>query len=253
MTDTVLVLRGARKRFGGAEVLRGVDLLVHRGETVALIGPSGSGKSTLLRCAALLEVPDGGSLQIGNLCAATEKNKRTVLSSPALLRQARMSCGMVFQSFQLFPHRTVLQNLTEPQMLVLKSTRREAEARARVLLSEMGLSEKADARPAQLSGGQRQRAAIARALTLNPQVLLLDEPTSALDPELTAQVLETLLRLKKKQVTMVIATHEMAFARRAADKILFLEDGVTVEEGPPEQLFESPLQARTAQFLHGMA
>lgn len=252
MTDAVLELRGARKSFDGTEVLRGVDLLVREGETVALIGPSGSGKSTLLRCAALLEIPDGGSLQIGGVRAAEEQNGKTVLAAPSLLRQARLCCGMVFQSFQLFPHRTVLQNLVEPQTLVLKRTKTQAEERARVLLAEMGLSEKADARPAQLSGGQRQRAAIARALTLEPRVLLLDEPTSALDPELTAQVLETLLRLKQKRVTMAIATHEMAFARRAADRVLFLENGAVVEEGPPVQLFECPQQARTAQFLRGM-
>ena len=247
----VLQIRDLKKTYpGGPEVLKGVSLSVAQGETVAIIGPSGSGKSTLLRCATLLSEISGGSLcYLGRTVADTDGEGRVRYASRAELKRARTCFGLVFQSFHLFPHFTVLKNLTDPQIHVLGRDREQAEQTARALLEKIGLADKADAYPDQLSGGQQQRAAIARALCMDPQMLFFDEPTSALDPELTGEVLKIIRELAREKMTMVVVTHEMAFARDVAQRVVFMDGGVIVEEGPPEQVFGAPQQERTRRFL----
>ncbi|WP_124727157.1 amino acid ABC transporter ATP-binding protein [Staphylospora marina] len=236
--------RGLVKRFRGHEVLKGIDFVVDRGETVCIIGPSGSGKSTLLRCLNLLEVPDAGSLQIGDVRLDFSK---TV--DPGAIRNLRAKTGMVFQGFNLFPHMTALENVMEGPVTVKKISKEEAIARGEELLRKVGLPDKRDAYPDRLSGGQQQRVAIARALAMEPDVLLFDEPTSALDPELVGEVLRTMKELAAEKQTMVIVTHEMGFARQVADRIVFIDGGRIIEQGTPDDVFHRPKEERTKRFL----
>ncbi len=231
-------------------VLKDISLSVSEGEVVSIIGPSGSGKSTLLRCATLLTEMDGGELLYdGEYAAKNDPNGRSVYSGKAELKKIRSIFGLVFQSFNLFPHYSVLKNLMDPQICVLGRSKEDAQAKAMELLGKMNLSDKADAYPCQLSGGQQQRVAIARALAMDPQILFFDEPTSALDPELTGEVLKVIKKLAEEHMTMVIVTHEMAFARAVSDRVIFMDGGVIVEQGDPEDVFGAPKMERTKQFL----
>ncbi|GAA4857785.1 amino acid ABC transporter ATP-binding protein [Saccharopolyspora cebuensis] len=240
MSDVVIEIAGLHKSFGSLEVLRGVDVRVRRGEVVCVIGPSGSGKSTLLRCVNLLEEPTAGTVSVDG----------AELTDPdADIDAARRRIGMVFQQFNLFSHLSVLDNLTVAQRKVLKRDKQEAERVARENLARVGLAEKADSMPAQLSGGQQQRVAIARALAMNPQVMLFDEPTSALDPELVGDVLGVMRQLADEGMTMLVVTHEMQFAREVADRVLFMDGGGIVEQGPPAEVIGAPKQERTKTFL----
>jgi polar amino acid transport system ATP-binding protein len=238
--NEALVLAGVRKAFGHNEVLRGIDLAVGEHEVVGLIGASGSGKSTLLRCVNLIEPIDAGRIFV----AGEEITARRVD-----VNRIRRRIGIVYQAYNLFPHMSVLRNVTLAPMKVLKLTRREADQRALELLGRFGLADKARDYPDRLSGGQQQRVAIVRALAMRPQLMLLDEVTSALDPELVAEVLAVIRELAASGMTMLIATHEMSFARDIADRICFLDAGVILEEGPPAQLLSRPREARTQQFL----
>jgi ABC-type polar amino acid transport system ATPase subunit len=236
----VIAIRELRKAFGDNEVLRGIDLDVAEREVVCVIGPSGSGKSTLLRCINRLEEPTSGSVHVGGV---------EVTARDCDLDRVRTRMGMVFQQFNLFPHRTALGNVTLALETVLKLDRRAAEARAREVLTTVGLAERADVHPARLSGGQQQRVAIARALAMQPDVMLFDEATSALDPELVGEVLAVMRGLAEQGMTMVVVTHEMGFAREVADRVVFMDGGVIVEQGPPEELLGSPKEPRTQAFL----
>ncbi|MBB6678621.1 amino acid ABC transporter ATP-binding protein [Cohnella lubricantis] len=236
----MIKVRGLSKSFGSNVVLGGIDLDVARQEVVVVIGPSGSGKSTLLRCLNLLEHPDGGDIEIEG---------QSLLESKSKLYEIRTEVGMVFQRFNLFPHMSVLDNITLAPIRVRKRPKDKAESIARELLRKVGLEEKADARPDSLSGGQAQRVAIARALAMEPKIMLFDEPTSALDPEMVGEVLAVMKELAAEGMTMVIVTHEMGFAREVGDRVLFMEQGGIVEEGAPQELFESPKQERTRLFL----
>ncbi|GAB2678476.1 amino acid ABC transporter ATP-binding protein [Thalassiella azotivora] len=240
-TDEVLVdVRDLHKSFGSLQVLTGIDLTIRRSEVVCVIGPSGSGKSTLLRCVNLLEVPTSGTVRIG---------EHEVTDPDVDIDKVRTHVGMVFQQFNLFPHLSVLRNCTLAQRKVLKRSQGEAEEVARRNLERVGLSDKVDAYPAQLSGGQQQRVAIARALSMDPDLMLFDEPTSALDPELVGDVLTVMRRLADEGMTMMVVTHEMAFAREVADRVLFMDGGVVVEQGPPDQVIGEPREERTRSFL----
>ncbi len=235
------------KSFGDHTVLRSVDLRVSSGEVVALIGPSGSGKSTLLRCLNLLVVPDGGRVRVG--AQSLDFGTSSSLPGSTALAKFRATTGMVFQQFNLFPHKTVLGNVMEGPLTVRRMPKREAEVLARTLLGKVGLAEKADQYPARLSGGQKQRVAIARALAMQPEIMLFDEATSALDPELVGEVLNVMRELAAEGMTMVIVTHEIAFAREVADRVVFLRDGVIVEDGPAKQVIDAPQQEATRAFL----
>ena len=245
----VFEMRNARKAFGALEVLKGVSLKVEKGEVVSIIGPSGGGKSTMLRCATLLETMDSGTLAYGENVAAREENGKSVYAGKAALAQVRRQFGLVFQQFDLFPHYTVLKNVCDAPISVQKRDRAEVEAEAMALLDKMGLKGKENAYPYQLSGGQQQRVAIARALAMKPEILFFDEPTSALDPLLTGEVLRVIRSLADEHMTMVIVTHEMPFARAVSDRVVFLDGGVIVEQGSPEQVFENPQQERTERVL----
>ena len=234
------------KKFHGQTVLYGIDLEVNEGEVVAIVGPSGSGKTTLLRCINLLEHPESGSIRVGTITIDTA---RALSQQKGEIRQLRQHVGFVFQSFNLFPHRTVLENIIEGPVIVKGEAKAEAEARARELLAKVGLSGKETSYPKRLSGGQQQRVAIARALAMRPDVILFDEPTSALDPELVGEVLSTIRQLAQEKRTMVIVTHEMSFARDVADRAIFMDQGRIVEQGPAKTLFADPQQPRTRQFL----
>ena len=236
------------KGFDGLGVLRGIDLNVEKGEVVALIGPSGSGKSTLLRCLNQLETVDSGTIVLDDITLCRTRGGKLTYADPATLRRITLKMGMVFQSYNLFPHMSVMQNLTDAPMRVKRLSRAQATERARELLAKVGLSDKADQYPYQLSGGQQQRVAIARALCMDPEILCFDEPTSALDPELTQEVLGVMRELARERMTMLVVTHEMSFARDVADRVVFMEDGLIVEEGPPEQIFHSS-NPRTRQFV----
>ena len=245
----VFEMRNAKKAFGALEVLKGVSLKVEKGEVVSIIGPSGGGKSTMLRCATLLETMDSGTLAYGENVAAREANGKSVYAGKAALAQVRRQFGLVFQQFDLFPHYTVLKNVCDAPISVQKRDRAEVEAEAMALLEKMGLSGKENMVPCELSGGQQQRVAIARALAMKPEILFFDEPTSALDPLLTGEVLRVIRSLADEHMTMVIVTHEMPFARAVSDRVVFLDGGVIVEQGSPEQVFENPQQERTREFL----
>ncbi len=239
--ETYIEIKNAVKTFGGTvQALRGVDLSVKKGEVVLIIGPSGSGKSTLLRSVNRLERLDSGSISIDGESVTDEK---------ADIRHIREEVGMVFQSFNLFPHLSVIDNITLSPIIVLKQGKEEAAVLARKLLAKVGLSDKEKAWPEQLSGGQQQRVAIARALAMNPKVMLFDEPTSALDPEMIKEVLDVMTDLAKEGMTMLVVSHEMGFARAAAHRIIFMDAGQIVEEAPPETFFTSPREERTRRFL----
>ena len=244
----ILEIEHCRKHFGENEVLTDISLTVDEGQVVSIIGPSGSGKSTLLRCATLLETMDGGSLKYLDKMAVRDEGGRAVYASPAELKQVRSYFGLVFQNFNLFPHYSVLKNITEAPLLIQKRDKDEVIETARDLLAKMGLSDKADAYPYQLSGGQQQRVSIARALAMKPKMLFFDEPTSALDPELTGEILKVIRALAAEHMTMVIVTHEMAFARDVSDHVIFMDGGVIVEQGKPD-IINNPTQDRTIQFL----
>lgn len=245
----ILEINRCRKHFGNVEVLTDISLSVDEGQVVSIIGPSGSGKSTLLRCATLLETMDGGELSYLGKKAVRDVDGRAVYASTAELKQIRSCFGLVFQNFNLFPHYTVLKNITEAPMLIQKRKKDEAIATARELLKKMGLSDKESAYPYQLSGGQQQRVSIARALAMNPKILFFDEPTSALDPELTGEILKVIRDLAAEHMTMVIVTHEMSFARDVSDHVVFMDGGVIVEQGNPNDIISHPTQERTIQFL----
>ncbi|UCG26505.1 MAG: amino acid ABC transporter ATP-binding protein [Chloroflexota bacterium] len=236
----MIVIEGVGKSFGNLKALVDVDLRVRRGEVVVIVGPSGSGKSTLLRCINHLEAPTSGHITVDGMLM-TDKKKD--------INRIRAEIGMVFQQFNLFPHLTVLQNVTIAQKVVRKRKKEEAEEVARAQLERVGIPEKADNYPAQLSGGQQQRVAIARALAMNPKIMLFDEPTSALDPEMIKEVLDVMLDLAKEGMTMAVVTHEMGFGRAAADRVIFMDEGRIVEDGPPGVIFESPEHERTQLFL----
>ena len=245
----LLEINHCRKSFGELPVLTDLSLSVEESQVLSIIGPSGSGKSTLLRCATLLETMDGGDLIYDGKYAARDQEGRAVYASGTELKEIRNMFGLVFQNFNLFPHYSVLKNIMEAPVLVQKRDRKEVEEEARELLNQMGLADRADAYPFQLSGGQQQRVSIARALAMNPKILFFDEPTSALDPELTGEILRVIRSLAEKKMTMVIVTHEMAFARDVSDYVVFMNDGAIVEQGDPREVIDHPTKERTIQFL----
>ena len=248
MTDPMIRLEGIHKRFGALEVLKGVDLHVQKGEVVCILGPSGSGKSTFLRCVNLLEPPEKGDIYIeGNdICKGPGSGSGEQSWKLDFVRQR---VGIVFQQFNLFPHKSALENVTLAQEKVLGRSKREARAKATELLERVGLGDKLEQYPERLSGGQQQRVAIARALAMDPHVMLFDEVTSALDPELVKEVLDTMRELAEEGMTMIVVTHEIGFAREVADRVIFMDGGVIVEEGPPAEVLENPKEERTQQFL----
>jgi len=240
----MITITELHKQFASLQVLKGISLHVEKGKVVVIIGPSGSGKTTLLRCLNALEVPTKGSVQIGEVKLDFSKKVER-----ASLPRLRKQTGMVFQSYNLFPHMTALENVMEGPVTVKKESKETARAKASSLLAKVGLGDKLDHYPAQLSGGQQQRVGIARALAMDPQVMLFDEPTSALDPELVGEVLKVMKELALEGMTMMVVTHEMGFARDVADEVIFMDQGVIVERDTPEQLFSQPREERTRQFL----
>ena len=252
--DIMLSMRSIHKSFGALGVLRGIDLSLARGEVLAIIGSSGSGKSTLLRCINKLETIDRGDISIHGEKLCWTKNGATTATyaSNADVRRILMSTGMVFQQFNLFPHMTVIENLIEAPIHVKGMSRDEILPYARELLAKVGLSDRENYYSSQLSGGQQQRVAIARALAMKPDIMLFDEPTSALDPELTGEVLRTMRALAAERMTMIVVTHEMAFAREAATNVIFMDSGVIVEQGEPQTFFSAPKEERTKEFLQNM-
>lgn len=246
--EKILEIKNIKKSFGELEVLKDISLSVSRGEVVSIIGPSGSGKSTLLRCATFLEKADSGAIEYdGEKAVWNDEKGRAVYAKN--LKQFRNKFGLVFQNFNLFPHFSVLKNLMDSPTKVMKRKTEEVKEEALKLLAKMGLEGKEESYPCQLSGGQQQRVAIARALAMNPEILFFDEPTSALDPELTGEVLKVIRQLADENMTMVIVTHEMNFARAVSNKVIFIDGGVIVEQGDPEEVFGNPKEERTKQFL----
>ena len=246
----ILEMKNIEKRFDGLEVLKDISFGVDHGEVVSIIGPSGSGKSTLLRCATFLETIDGGEIiYMGEKAAHTDENGNAVYVPHQEMRKFRRYCGLVFQQFNLFPHMTVMKNLTKAPMTLQHKSKAEAEAEAMKLLERVGLADRADAYPNQLSGGQKQRIAIVRALCMKPDVMLFDEPTSALDPEMVGEVLQVMRDLAEEKMTMVVVTHEMAFAREVANRIVFMADGQILETGTPDEFFNHPKTERLQAFL----
>jgi polar amino acid transport system ATP-binding protein len=244
----MLSLQGVCKRFGNLEVLRGVDLEIKKGEVVCVLGPSGSGKSTLLRCVNLLEPPEEGDIHLEGRSICKGPGSGTGEQSWEL-NFVRQRVGIVFQQFNLFPHKTALQNVTMAQEKVLDRPKTEARERGTKLLERVGLGDKLNEYPERLSGGQQQRVAIARALAMDPHVMLFDEVTSALDPELVKEVLDSMRKLAEEGMTMMVVTHEIGFAREVADRVVFMDGGVIVEQGPPSQVLDAPREERTKQFL----
>jgi ABC-type polar amino acid transport system, ATPase component len=236
----MLVVKNLKKNFGENQVLKGIDEHIKQGEVVCVIGPSGSGKSTFLRCLNLLEKPTSGEIYLDGEQINAEKTD---------INKVRQKLGMVFQNFNLFPHKTVMENIILAPVNVLGKTAEESEKTGLELLKRVGLEDKKDAYPSSLSGGQKQRVAIARALAMNPEAMLFDEPTSALDPEMVGDVLEVMRDLAKKGMTMIIVTHEMGFAREVADRVIFMDEGYLIEEGSPENIFDNPKEERVREFL----
>ncbi|MFG0547075.1 amino acid ABC transporter ATP-binding protein [Pseudomonas sp. YQ_6] len=249
MTTPIITISNLKKSFGQLNVLTDVSLEVNKGEVVALLGPSGSGKSTLLRCVNLLTVPDGGSIKVNTHSMSFGNGRRSKLPKDKDLAGFRANTGMVFQQFNLFPHMTVLQNVMEGPVTVKKTPKSAARELALALLGKVGLADRGDYYPDMLSGGQKQRVAIARALAMEPSVMLFDEATSALDPELVGEVLGVMKSLASEGMTMILVTHEIAFAREVADKVVFMRDGVVVESGPPSVVIDNPKCEATRSFL----
>ena len=245
----LLELKNVKKSFDELEVLKDISIKVEEREVVAILGPSGSGKSTLLRCAAMLETMDDGSMYYDGKPACESKDGKSIYVKGAAMKEVKNYFSLVFQNFNLFPHYTVLKNVTDAPIHVQKRDKAEVEAEAKKLLEQVGLGDKLDYLPQQLSGGQSQRVAIARALCMNPKMIFFDEPTSALDPEITAGILQVLEQLAEEKMTMVIVTHEIGFARKVADRVIFMDQGVVVEEGRPEDVIDHPSNERTKAFL----
>ena len=245
----LIEMKHIQKSYGDLEILHDISLSVERGEVVSLIGPSGAGKSTFLRCLNTLETVQGGTISVDGDRLVSAENGKVIYAAPDAQRRILAKMGMVFQSFNLFPHMTVMENLLAAPLVVKKMKREDILPRAEALLEKVGLSDKRDVYPGNLSGGQKQRVAIARALALSPEIMLFDEPTSALDPELTGEVLATIRQLAEENMTMIIVTHEMAFARSVSDKVLFMDGGYVAEEGTPEDIFVNPKNERTREFL----
>mgnify|MGYP001567883793 CR=1 FL=1 len=246
----ILEVRNISKKFNKTKVLKDISFDVNVGEVIAIIGPSGSGKSTLLRCINQLEKVNGGTIKVCDMdMVVGYNNNKPQYAEPKVLRAIRLKIGLVFQNFNLFPHMSVKKNIIQAPVDVLKQNKQTANETADKLLKKMGLSDKENAYPCDLSGGQQQRVSIARALALNPEILFFDEPTSALDPELTGEILKVIKDLAKDKMTMVIVTHEMAFARDVADRVIFMDEGVIVEEGTPDEVFGNTQNERTKQFL----
>lgn len=246
----LLEINNLRKDFDGLEVIKDISISVEEGQVVAIIGPSGSGKSTLLRCATMLEMADGGEIKyMDDYLVKTDENGKEVYADRETAKRIRSNFGLVFQNFNLFPHFSVIRNITEAPIYIEKQNKADAKKTALDLLKKMGLEDKANAYPCQLSGGQQQRVSIARALALNPKILFFDEPTSALDPELTGDILKVIRDLAKEKMTMVIVTHEMNFAKEVADYIVFMDDGVIVEQGKAQDVINNPQSERLQNFL----
>ncbi len=253
-TRPALIVEDIHKRFGDLEVLKGLSVAAQKGDVISVLGASGSGKSTFLRCINLLEIPDRGRITLGDETVKMHTNRRgiNVPSDTRQVERIRARLAMVFQQFNLWSHMTIMENVVEAPIHVLKVPRHEALARGEAYLRKAGIADKADAYPAHLSGGQQQRAAIARALAMEPEVLLFDEPTSALDPELVGEVLQVMRALAEEGRTMIVVTHEMGFAREVSSRVLFLHEGRIEEDGPPEQVFSNPRSGRFRQFIAAM-